>query len=96
MPNVVWTFGAAHLLGVGLALFQYHWCRALGFVPWAWLLLTVAFAGLSSQPDAAWPLALLGFAGIAGTAAWLAKVLFIIFLIAFVASLIFRRSGPHG
>ncbi|HVR37399.1 MAG TPA: DUF1328 domain-containing protein [Methylomirabilota bacterium] len=37
---------------------------------------------------------LLGFTGIAGTAVWIAKVLFFVFLIAFVVSLIFGRSTP--
>jgi uncharacterized membrane protein YtjA (UPF0391 family) len=31
--------------------------------------------------------------GIAGTAAWIAKVLFIIFLILFIVSLVFGRRG---
>ncbi len=35
--------------------------------------------------------AVLGFGVIAGTAAWIAKVIFIIFLIIFVLSLIFGR-----
>lgn len=34
---------------------------------------------------------ILGFGVIAGAAAWIAKVLFIVFLIAFVISLIFHR-----
>jgi uncharacterized membrane protein YtjA (UPF0391 family) len=37
--------------------------------------------------------AIFGFAVIAGTAAWIAKVLFIVFLILFVISLIFGRRG---
>ena len=36
----------------------------------------------------------LGFGVIAGTAAWVAKVLFIIFLIAFVVSLVTRGRAP--
>ena len=35
--------------------------------------------------------ALLGFAGIAGTAAWIAKVLFGIFLVLFLVCLLFGR-----
>jgi uncharacterized membrane protein YtjA (UPF0391 family) len=35
--------------------------------------------------------ALLGFGSIAGTAAWIAKVLFVVFLILFLVSLIRRR-----
>ncbi len=34
----------------------------------------------------------LGFGFIAGAAAWIAKVLFVIFLIGFVISLLFHRS----
>jgi len=33
----------------------------------------------------------LGFSGIAGTAVWLAHVLFVVFLILFVVSLVTRR-----
>ena len=36
--------------------------------------------------------ALLGFAGIAGTAAWIAQVLFVVFLALFLVSLIFGRK----
>jgi uncharacterized membrane protein YtjA (UPF0391 family) len=35
---------------------------------------------------------LLGFGAIAGTAAWIAKMLFVLFLILFVVSLIFGRT----
>ncbi len=38
--------------------------------------------------------AIFGFGVIAGTAAWIAKGLFILFIILFVVSLIFRRSPP--
>ncbi len=37
--------------------------------------------------------AVFGFGVIAGTAAWIAKVLFIVFLILFVVSLVFGRRG---
>jgi uncharacterized membrane protein YtjA (UPF0391 family) len=37
---------------------------------------------------------ILGFGAIAGTAAWIAKVLFVVFLIMFVVSLVFGRRGP--
>ena len=37
--------------------------------------------------------ALLGFGSIAGTAAWIAKVLFVVFLVLFLVSLIGRRRG---
>jgi uncharacterized membrane protein YtjA (UPF0391 family) len=36
---------------------------------------------------------ILGFGVVAGTAAWIAKVLFIIFLISFVISLLFHRRS---
>ena len=35
-----------------------------------------------------------GFWGIAGEAMWFAKILFFIFLVLFVVSLIFGRRGP--
>jgi uncharacterized membrane protein YtjA (UPF0391 family) len=38
--------------------------------------------------------AVFGFGVIAGTAAWIAKILFIIFLIAFVVSLLTGRRTP--
>src|SRR5947199_1226322 len=44
-------------------LVQVHWCRALGIVPWAGLLMAVGLTGLVLRPDAGWPLALLGVAG---------------------------------
>jgi uncharacterized membrane protein YtjA (UPF0391 family) len=34
---------------------------------------------------------LLGFTGIAGTSVWIAQVLFVVFLVLFLASLIFSR-----
>jgi 1-acyl-sn-glycerol-3-phosphate acyltransferase len=40
---------------------QGHWLRALGFVGWAFLLLTVALAAIAIYPDAEWPRFLLGF-----------------------------------
>ena len=36
----------------------------------------------------------LGFGGIAGTSAWIAQVLFGLFLILFIVSLIFRGGRP--
>ncbi len=39
--------------------------------------------------------AVLGFGGIAGTAVGIAKILFVVFLILFVVSLIFHRRGPR-
>src|SRR5262249_5283627 len=38
--------------------------------------------------------AVLGFGGIAGDAAWVAKILFFVFLIVFVVSLLMGRRGP--
>ena len=37
---------------------------------------------------------LLGFTAVAGTAMWFAKVLFVVFLILFVVTLIFGRRPP--
>lgn len=50
---------------------------------WAIIFLIVALVA-----------AILGFSVIAGTAAWIAKVLFVVFLILFVLSLIFRGGFP--
>lgn len=52
---------------------------------WAILFLVVAIVA-----------GVLGFSVIAGTAAWIAKVLFVVFLIAFVVALILRRRVPTG
>ncbi|HET6406761.1 MAG TPA: DUF1328 domain-containing protein [Chthoniobacteraceae bacterium] len=38
--------------------------------------------------------AVLGFGGIAGTSAWIAQILFGLFLILFIVSLIFRGGRP--
>lgn len=38
--------------------------------------------------------AVLGFGVIAGTAAWIAKVLFVVFLVIFILALIFGRRRP--
>jgi uncharacterized membrane protein YtjA (UPF0391 family) len=38
--------------------------------------------------------AILGFGVVAGTAAWVAKILFVVFLILFVISLVSGRRGP--
>jgi uncharacterized membrane protein YtjA (UPF0391 family) len=38
--------------------------------------------------------AVLGFGTLAGTAAWIAKVLFFVFLVAFVISLVAGRRAP--
>lgn len=40
--------------------------------------------------------AVFGFGGIAADAAWFAKILFFVFLILFVISLIFGRRGPSS
>jgi uncharacterized membrane protein YtjA (UPF0391 family) len=38
--------------------------------------------------------AALGFGGIAGAASWIAQVLFFVFLVLFIVSLIVGRRGP--
>ena len=38
--------------------------------------------------------AVLGFGVVAGTAAWIAKVLFLVFLVLFIVSLVFGRTRP--
>lgn len=50
-----------------------------------WALIFFAVAVISG---------FLGFGYIAGTAAWIAKVLFVIFLVAFLLSLFTRRKTP--
>ena len=50
---------------------------------WALIFLIVALVA-----------GLLGFWGLEGTAMWMAKVLFIVFLILFVVSLVLGRRGP--
>jgi len=49
---------------------------------WALIFLIVALL-------AAW----LGFGVIAGTAAWIAKILFVLFIVLFFCSVIFGRKG---
>jgi uncharacterized membrane protein YtjA (UPF0391 family) len=50
---------------------------------WALLFLVIALiAGV------------LGFGVVAGTAAWIAKVLFVVFLVLFLVSLLFGRRVP--
>lgn len=38
----------------------------------------------------------LGFSVVAGTAAWIAKILFVVFIVLFLASLIFGRGRPYA
>ena len=40
--------------------------------------------------------AVFGFGGIAGDAAWIAKILLVVFLILAVVSFFFGRKGPRG
>ncbi len=54
-------------------------------ISWALTFLVVALIA-----------AVLGFGGIAGTASWIAQVLFGLFLILFVLSLIFRGRPPNA
>lgn len=55
-----------------------------GFVMLRWALIFLIVALL-----AAW----LGFGAIAGTAAWIAKVLFVLFIVLFFCTLILGRRG---
>ena len=52
---------------------------------WALVFLIVALVA-----------AVLGFTGIAGELTWMAKILFFLFLIVFVVSLILGRRGPRS
>lgn len=52
-----------------------------------WALIFLIFALIA---------AVFGFTSIAGTAAWIAKLLFVVFLIAFVLSFIFGRKSPEA
>jgi uncharacterized membrane protein YtjA (UPF0391 family) len=57
--------------------------RRINMLSWALTFLIIALVA-----------ALLGFGVVAGTAAWIAKVLFVVFLILFVVSLIAGRRAP--
>src|SRR5262249_49785744 len=57
--------------------------RELAMLRWALIFLVVAILA-----------AVFGFGGIAGDAAWIAKILLVIFLILAVISLIMGRKGP--
>lgn len=52
---------------------------------WALIFLVVAIIA-----------AVFGFGGIADDAAWIAKILFVVFLILFVVSFILGRKGPSA
>jgi uncharacterized membrane protein YtjA (UPF0391 family) len=60
----------------------YSPCRRAIMLSWAITFLIIAIVA-----------AVLGFGGIAGTATGIAKILFVVFLVMFVASLIFGRRG---
>lgn len=40
--------------------------------------------------------AVFGFGGIAADAAWIAKILFVVFLVLFVVSFVLGRKGPRA
>jgi uncharacterized membrane protein YtjA (UPF0391 family) len=52
---------------------------------WALVFLVVALIA-----------AVFGFGGIAADAAWIAKIIFFVFVVLFVASLIFGGKGPSA
>jgi uncharacterized membrane protein YtjA (UPF0391 family) len=52
---------------------------------WALIFLVVALIA-----------AVFGFGGIAADAAWIAKILFFVFIVLFVASLILGKQGPSA
>jgi 1-acyl-sn-glycerol-3-phosphate acyltransferase len=50
------------VIGSAIMLLQGHWYRALGFVPWSFLLLAISFTALAIWPAATWALILSGIA----------------------------------
>jgi uncharacterized membrane protein YtjA (UPF0391 family) len=63
-------------------LFPFTRSRSVAMLSWAVLFLIIALiAGV------------LGFGVVAGTAAWIAKVLFVVFIILFLVSLLTGRSA---
>ncbi len=64
LPAPFPLFGLALLIGVAISTLQFHWHRAIGFVPWAFLLLIVGFLGLAINPAAHWPLLFVGLAAV--------------------------------
>src|SRR5262249_54536406 len=56
---VIWE---GFIIGSAIVFLQGHWYRALGFVPWSFLLLAIAFSALAIWPVAAWGLILSGVA----------------------------------
>src|SRR5690606_18805104 len=85
--TVPWSTEASSLHGTRIGS-RLRTCPRSGgklMLSWAILFLVVAIVA-----------GVLGFSVIAGTAAWIAKVLFVVFLIAFVVALILRRRVPTG
>ena len=62
---------------------QPHGWNKCGMLRYAVIFLVIPIVG-----------AVLGFGGIAGDAAWIAKILLVVFLILFVVSLLLGRRGP--
>ncbi len=60
IPNALYLFGLGFLPAVAATSIQFHWHRAIGFIPWSWLLLVAALVALAISPTAQWPLVLLG------------------------------------
>jgi len=69
--------------GWSITLFCQMFGRGDQMLRWAILFLIVALVA-----------AVFGFGGIAADAAWIAKILFVVFLILFVVSFVMGRRGP--
>src|SRR5262249_32179108 len=62
LPSFYAPIGVGLAVGIAVTIVQGHWLRALGFVPWAFIALTLALAAMAIWPDAEWPQYALGFA----------------------------------
>jgi len=62
LPSFYAPIGIGLAVGIAVTIIQGHWLRALGFVPWAFGVLTVALAAMAIWPGAEWPRYALGFA----------------------------------
>lgn len=62
LPSFYAPIGIGLTVGIAVTIVQGHWHRALGFVPWAFILLTLTLAATAVWPDALWPRYALGFA----------------------------------
>jgi 1-acyl-sn-glycerol-3-phosphate acyltransferase len=64
LPATFHLFALAVLIGMAISTLQFHWHRAIGFVPWAFLLLCCGFLGRVVDSGSQWPVILIGLAAI--------------------------------